>query len=143
MTRINVNIRVKELCREHLLAEHREIKRTPNKVGNGKYSLIGQPKEFCLGTGHEKFFYDKLLYLKNRYEKLYKECILQGYDVEYYGGAWDNVPKHLMNDYTPSLSDRNLLVDRINERIISMQEKHTKKGRVEQVARLAKYKLKL
>ena len=94
MTRINVNIRVKELCREHLLAEHREIKRTPNKVGNGKYSLIGQPK-------------------------------------------------HLMNDYTPSLSDRNLLVDRINERIISMQEKHTKKGRVEQVARLDKYKLKL
>ena len=136
-----MNIRVKNLCREHLLAEHREIKRTPNKVGNGKYSLVGQPAEFCLGTGHEKFFYDKLLYLKNRYEQLYAECIKQGFDVEYYGGAWDNVPIELMNDYKPSLKDRNLLVDRINERIISMQEKHLKKGRVEQVSRLEKYKL--
>ena len=141
MTRINVRIRVKELCREHLLAEHREIKRTPNKVGNGKYSLVGQPSEFCLGTGHEKFFYDKLLYLKKRYEKLYAECILQGYDVEYYGGAWDQVPKHLMNDWQPSLRDRHLLVDRINERLEDMQGKHLKKGRLDNVDRLEKYKL--
>ena len=124
-----------------LLAEHREIKRTPNKVGNGKYSLVGQPAEFCLGTGHEKFFYDKLLYLKKRYEKLYKECISQGFNVEYYGGAWNNVPPHLMNDYKPTLRDRNLLVDRINERLESMQSKHLIKGRVEQIERLEQYKL--
>ena len=141
MTRINVHIRVKELCREHLLAEHREIKRTPNKVGNGKYSLVGQPSEFCLGTGHEKFFYDKLLYLKKRYEKLYAECILQGYEVQYYGEAWKDIPSELMNDWEPSLRDRHLLVDRINERLEDMQGKHLKKGRVEQVARLEKYKL--
>tara|TARA_B100000809_G_scaffold263208_1_gene315895 strand:+ start:48 stop:479 length:432 start_codon:yes stop_codon:yes gene_type:complete len=141
MTRINVNIRVKELCREHLLAEHREIKRTPNKVGKGKFSLDGMPTEFCLGTGHEKFFYNKLGYLKTRYEKLYAECILQGYDVEYYGAAWDDVPKSLMGNYEPTLRDRGLLVERINERIDSMQVKHLAKGRIENVDRLEKFRL--
>jgi len=142
MTRINVNIRVKELCREHLLAEHREIKRTPNKVGKGKYVLAGMPAEFCLGTGHEKFFYNKLGYLKTRYEQLYAECILQGYEVEYYGNAWDDVPAHLMNSYQPTLKDRHLLVERINERIDDMQQKHFAKGRIDNVTRLEKYRLK-
>ena len=100
------------------------------------------PSEFCLGTGHEKFFYDKMGYLKIRYEELYAECILQGYEVEYYGGAWDGVPAELMGDYKPTLKDRSLLVERINERINDMQQKHSAKGRVDNVTRLEKYRLK-
>ena len=141
MTRINVNIRAKELCREHLLAEHREIKRTPNKVSKGKYSLIGIPKEFCLGTGHEKFFYNKLGYLKKRYEELYSECISRGFSVEYYGNAWKEVPKDLMGGYLPTSRDRSILIDRINERIEDMKGKHLLKGRLEDIKRLNKFKL--
>jgi len=141
MTRINVGIRAKKLCREHLLAEHREIKRTPNKVSNGKYVIKNIPDKFCLGTGHEKFFYNKLGYLKNRYEELYKECCDRGYNVEYYGKAWDNVPTSLLGSYTPTKEDRALLVKRINERLFKMCVSHFSKGRKENVSRLLKYKL--
>ena len=74
MTRINVGIPVVELTRQHLIAEHREIKRVPNAIKNGRYSLHNQPNTFTLGKGHVKFFYTRLLYLQNRYEDLYDEC---------------------------------------------------------------------
>jgi hypothetical protein len=119
MTRINVAIEPIELTTKHLVAEHREIKRIPNCVSKGKYSMKGQPPIFTLGTGHVKFFYDKLNYLKNRYESLYAECIKRGINVQYYGGAWDNVPKELMGDYSPTQRDRELLLERINERLNS------------------------
>ena len=60
MTRVNTGISPFELPTKLLLAELREIKRIPNLVKSGKFSLIGQPPEFTLGKGHVKFFYDKL-----------------------------------------------------------------------------------
>src|SRR5690606_22400725 len=113
MTRINCGITPAELTREHLISEHREIKRIPNCISKGKYSLKGQPSKFKLGTGHVKFFYDKLLYLKNRYEELYAECIRRNFNVTYYGDAWNDVPKELMNDYKPTDNDRSIVRDRI------------------------------
>lgn len=117
MTRINVAIKPIELTDKHLMAEHREIKRIPNCIARGKYNMKGQPSEFTLGTGHVKFFYDKLGYLKNRYESLYAECIRRGFNVTYYGDAWNDVPDHLMGDYTPTQRDRELLLERIAERL--------------------------
>lgn len=38
MTRINI-VPVEKLYDQHLLAEHREIKRIPNVIKQGKYSL--------------------------------------------------------------------------------------------------------
>jgi len=117
MTRINVAIKPKELTDKHLMAEHREIKRIPNCIAKGRYNMKGQPSEFTLGTGHVKFFYDKLDYLKNRYESLYEECLKRGFNIQYYGDAWDGVPKHLMGDYTPTQRDREILLERIAERL--------------------------
>lgn len=119
MTRINVSIPPSELNTRHLLAEHREIKRIPNVVAKGKYNLKNIPKKFKLGKGHVAFFYDKLLYLKNRYEDIYKECMNRKFNVTYYGNAWDNVPKSLMNDYTPSKEDELIIRQRIKERLES------------------------
>jgi len=48
MTRINVGVPPKDLSRQHLLAEAREIKRIPNVISKGKYNLKNQPKEFTL-----------------------------------------------------------------------------------------------
>jgi hypothetical protein len=64
MTRINVGIDPKTLNRQMLIAEHREIKRIPNVIKSGRFSMTNQPSEFTLGTGHVKFFYDKILFLK-------------------------------------------------------------------------------
>ena len=116
MTRINAGIAPFELEGKHLIAEHREIKRIPNVISKGKYNLAGQPAEFTLGTGHVKFFYTRLLYLKKRYEELYKECLNRGYNVSYYGDAWNDVPKELMNDYEPSERDRQIIQQRINDK---------------------------
>lgn len=116
MTRINVGVKPKELSRPHLIAEHREIKRIPNCIAKGKYSMKGQPDKFKLGTGHVKFFYDKLLYLKKRYISLREECYKRGYKVQDYEEAWDNVPQELMGDYTPTKEDREIILQRIKER---------------------------
>lgn len=117
MTRINAGIAPKDLTRQHLIAEHREIKRIPNVIAKGKFNLKGQPKEFTLGTGHVKFFYDKLGYLKNRYEEIYSECLNRGYNVSYYGNAWNNLPKEMMGDYTPTQRDVEIITERINQRL--------------------------
>ena len=124
MTRINVGVPPMELCDKHLMAEAREIKRIPNCVAKGKYDLKGQPKEFTLGTGHVKFFYSRLGYLKNRYEELYSECVKRGFNVTYYGDAWNDVPKHLMYDYIPTDRDIKIIKERISERLKTM--KHAK-----------------
>ena len=56
MTRINVAVKPAELNDKMLIAEHREIKRIPNCIRKGRYSLDGQPASFKLGTGHVKVF---------------------------------------------------------------------------------------
>ena len=123
MTRINVGIPPTELVNQHLIAEHREIKRIPNCIAKGKYNMDGIPDTFKLGKGHVKFFYDKLLYLKNRYWKLYIECIKRGFNVQNNCSACDNVPQELMNNYQPTYIDRKI----IQQRIIENDEKRNKR----------------
>ena len=116
MTRINAGIPPARLSDKHLLAEHREIKRIPNQISKGRYRLEGQPEKFCLGTGHVKFFYDKLGYLHTRYQLLYRECKLRGFKVQDWSGAWNNIPSYLMNDWIPERWVTQLLEERIRER---------------------------
>ena len=82
MTRINIGVPVKTLTSKHLLAEHREIKRIPNVVARGRYNPKSIPPSFSLGKGHVSFFYNKLGYLKKRYQELYQECKERGYNVQ-------------------------------------------------------------
>ena len=46
MTSINVGIPPAELINQHLIAEHREIKRIPNCIAKGKYNMEGIPDKF-------------------------------------------------------------------------------------------------
>ena len=115
MTRINSSISVKNLTDEHLLAEHREIKRLPNTKIVNKNDI---PREFCLGKGHVKFFTNKFKYTLDRYKQLHEECLNRGFNVIDYSNNWNNVTdKSLWNDYSPTNKDRELLIDRITERI--------------------------
>ena len=123
MTRINVGIPPAELINQHLLAEHREIKRIPNCIAKGKYNMEGIPDKFKLGTGHVKFFYNKLLYLKKRYISLYNECVKRGFNVQNYISAWDNVPQKLMNDYKVRANDCRIIRQRINDRKTNRKNK--------------------
>jgi len=117
MTRINSGISPKQLTNKHLLAEHREIKRVPNLVSRGRYNLKSIPPQFTLGKGHVAFFYDKLLYLKNRYEEIHQECLNRNFNVQYWGNAWDSIPPQFMNDYKPTDNDIKIITERINQRL--------------------------
>lgn len=122
MTRINLGVKPSELCNKHLLAEHREIKRIPNVIKSGRYSLENIPKHFTLGKGHVKFFYNKLLFLKNRYISLYNECIKRGFKVSDYSSSFDGLPKELMHNYALRKGDRKIIVQRINQKLSKMNE---------------------
>jgi len=117
MTRINCGISPRDLTTKHLIAEHREIKRIPNVIRSGRYSMKGAPNKFTLGTGHVKFFYDKLEYLRNRYLSLYEECIKRGFKVTNYVNAWDGLPGYLFNDYLPTTEDAKIVQERIEEKL--------------------------
>lgn len=101
MTRINL-VPPAELCDQHLLAEHRELTRIPNVVAKGKFSLEGQPTHYKLGTGHVKFFFDKMQFLKRRYEALHDECLSRGFNVKNIWPESGLENPELWKDYEPT-----------------------------------------
>ncbi len=115
MTRINL-IPPEKLYDQHLLAEHREIKRIPNVIKSGKFHLENAPKNYVLGTGHVKFFYDKLWFLYRRYLALYDECKKRGFSVENYASAFEDLPAELCKDFEPSEADIVLNQSRLDEK---------------------------
>jgi len=119
MTRINASIPPAKLSNKHLLSEAREIKRIPNCIKSGRYDMKGQPNKFTLGTGHVKFFYDKLLYLYNRYQAIHTECLKREFNVTDYSDAWDGLSSfpHLWNDWEETLEAKILISERINLRL--------------------------
>lgn len=112
MTRINSAINVKCLTDEHLLAEHREIKRLPNVHLKVKSKI---PEHFVLGTGHVLFFTNKNIFTLKRYFEIHNECLKRGFNVEDYSNNW-NVYKTFM-DYIPTEIEKQLLIERITTRI--------------------------
>ena len=117
MTRINL-VPVEDLCDQHLFAEHRELTRIPNCVVKGRYNIEGQPKEYTLGTGHVKFFYDKLGFLKKRYDLLDAECHRRGKPRQYiWPDEAENLGKFFWLDYEPTQEALKINKERIIERM--------------------------
>jgi len=120
MTRINL-IPVSELTDQHLLSEHREIKRIPNVIKSGRYSLDWMPEKYTLGKWHVKFFYDKIQFLYERYTALNCECYKRGFNVENYWISFVNIFYwyywQFRNNYTPTQEAIQISRDRINEKI--------------------------
>lgn len=121
MTRINV-IPVTELCDQHLLAEHRELTRIPNGILSGKLqrSYADAPTEYTLGTGHIKFFVDKMYYLHKRHMLLEVECRYRGFNVTDRFPDRFALPTSTFNDYTPIPAAIALNRARINQRLQTM-----------------------
>lgn len=122
MTRINASIRPAELNNAMLFAEYREIKRIPNMVKSGKAVVKNIPKIFKLQSQHVVFFYDKILYLSKRSNELYKECLKRGIKAEDYSEAYKNIPPHLFNDWRETKEARELLKERINQRLTESKQ---------------------
>lgn len=126
MTRISVGVHPRQLCDQMLRAEHREIKRIPNTIINrlkdGKSILMHDaPKEFKLGKGHVKFFYNKIAYLHARWIMLDDECERRGFKMQDYTEAFVNVPCEYYGDWECTDEAKKLVVERIEERIDDMK----------------------
>jgi hypothetical protein len=124
MTRINAGIPPKVLTDQHLLAEHREIKRLP-AVFAKNLKPTGIPKQFTLGTGHVKFFLDKGKYTLKRYKLLYAECIKRGFEITDYSQNWEVYKHHpkYNKEYNETAEAVELLVGRISERLLGSKQK--------------------
>ena len=116
MTRINAGIPPQKLTNRHLLAEHREIKRIPNVIKNGKANLDGIPERFSLGKGHVKFFYNKIGYLHARYVEIRRECEARGFNITDYENAFLGLPDDLYGTWEPGAEDIRIIEERIKSR---------------------------
>ncbi len=122
MTRINI-IPVSELTDQHLIAEYREITMVPAALKRTLRSKVGLRKEkiskrFTLNTGHVYFFYDKGLYLNNRYQEIITEMKLRGFNPDPNRKFPKHVfPKHLYNDWISSLDEQKIIRERIKQKI--------------------------
>lgn len=126
MTRINSAINVRCLTDEHLLAEHREIKRLPfcmyEAIRTGSIKQI--PKRFVLGKGHIIFFLNKMLFARRRYREIYAECHRRNFMVENYEENFVyGVPDEYNGAYTPTDEERAMLIHRLTERIMNSSKK--------------------
>lgn len=126
MTRINASIQPAELCDKHLTGEIYELPRIMTnirkKMQKGqKVNVDKLPKRFKLGAGHVIFFYDKLQYLHNRYIALIAEATIRNFNVEYNPDIFADPPDYLYNNWQPQQSDRECIVNRLNERMLSFK----------------------
>ena len=83
MTRINT-VDVRLLSPKHLAGEKKEITRVFTHVRKAQEKGVtpkqfNGPNNYILGTGHVKFFYDKLEWVWNRYLALAGEMTRRGY----------------------------------------------------------------
>lgn len=134
MTRINAGIPVTELSREHLLAEHREIKRVcyrlRQRLLKNKFNDVPSPFHEVKPDGtvkfKELFWLDKGEYTYLRYLQIRDECCRRGYNVQSYADNWrvySQKPEY-WNDYVPTEEQVSLIRERIAER--SKPKKNTR-----------------
>lgn len=133
MTRINGNIKPKDLLDKHLFAEYREMIRIPNHVFNNvnKINKSKIPKNFKLGTGHVTYYYNKLKFLHKRFLNVVDELKYRGYnnlsiDDQAFIRCRDTVNTMMYyNDISDEIELYNtnlLLVERLLERATIMKK---------------------
>jgi deoxyribonuclease (pyrimidine dimer) len=76
------------------------------------------PPRFTLNKGHVLFFYNKLTFLRNRYDRLVNELHNRGYNLDQ-GRTLDltGIPSTFFNDWIATPADDAVLEQRIKEKI--------------------------
>lgn len=122
MTRINC-IDPELLIDKHLGAEYYELPRIFGLVRKAiergeKPGDKRNPTEYTLGSGHCRFFYPKLGFLKNRYESIVEECRRRGRKVSYGDSSTlvEGIPEEWLGDWEPDDKAVSINVARIEQR---------------------------
>lgn len=124
MTRINADIDPRTLKRLHLIAEYREIVMVPASLMRSLRSrskadiLKGIPPKFTLNRGHVTFFYNKLGFLLQRFEKLVVEMERRGYKADRDRRfMFDLLDEDWFGLWTATAEDNAIVQERIDYRI--------------------------
>lgn len=126
MTRVNL-ICVTELHHKHLVSEYRENPRVFGLVRRAQArgltpQTAGIPAAYTMGTGHVKYFYDKLGFILKRQELLVAEMLRRHYkpsNVELLDLAV-GIDGHWFGDWSPTEADVAVSRARIREKLQSM-----------------------
>jgi len=77
-----------------------------------------------MGTGHVKFFYNKLKWLLHRYNLIYNECLNRGFKITPYYDAWVGSDekettrlRENFNDWEVTPEAKMLIEERINSKL--------------------------
>lgn len=129
LTRINC-VDPKLLVRQHLIAEYRELPRifwlVQNAIKRGETAERARtlsPPAYTLGTGHCRFFYTRLSWLADRFEKaLVPEMQARGYNPTHTSiPEWAySIPTDWFGDWEPTSACVAINVARINIRLVGM-----------------------
>ena len=114
MVRVNL-ISPGKLADQHLIAEYAEILMLADYIKKHP-ELEGIPSKYCLGTGHQKFFKNKLMYLKKRHESLKKEMRKRGFHPKR-SLSLKGFPKANLHGWKPKEKDFKIIKKRIAEKI--------------------------
>ena len=126
MTRINT-ISPEYLIDKHLMAEYRELPRIFTAVrklqeqGKGPED-VDIPEKYCLGQGHNKFFYSKLEWLHKRYEDIFCELLARSFHIDddlyrrIFDGMREFAGTEWYKNWEPSPEDHYLNMQRITKR---------------------------
>jgi deoxyribonuclease (pyrimidine dimer) len=124
MTRINADLDPRTLKRAHLLAELREITMVPASLKRSLRTktttevLRSIPKDYSLGKGHVTHFYNKLLFLQKRFNRLADEMERRGYNPDRTRIiAFDGFDIIWYGDWTATDRDNDIVRVRIEQRI--------------------------
>lgn len=121
---------VEELTQAHSFGEYKEILRVfggtkkalqkyPNKWSFYKAYGDKIPAEYTMGTGHVLFFYDKLMFIAERYQQLCQWRKARGYKYTELSvqELLDGLPDFVLQSYTPTESALRINRERIAERL--------------------------
>ena len=125
MTRINL-VEPHQLTDKHLMAEYRELPRIFTAVlklqaQDKTPADVTIPDHYVLGTGHMRFFYNKISWLRRRYVLLEIELTNRGFKLDEnlfekicIGAAY--IERNWCSDYTPRPEDIYLNMVRLCKR---------------------------
>ena len=123
MTRINC-VHPDELTVRHLVAEYRELPRIFTLVKKAQNRGLTPvdimiPNVYVLGTGHVRFFYNKLKYLETRQQMLIDEMRKRGFKPNFINldELMTGINQMWYNDWIPDDDAMKINRQRISERL--------------------------
>lgn len=112
----------KYLTDNHLIAEYREmkmityyyVKSTQTKSGIDTSRISAK---YTLNTGHAYMWFNKMGYVKRRFEDILTEMRVRGYATNFDTLNFTDIPESAFGDYTVTQEDVKINLDRILLRI--------------------------